>query len=217
MDHVGVIFPRSTKCRKCGPRLQNKHATALHECFISPNTGATDNGSDEPGSKNENIQNQRIKELFWKKTPRTNVWSCLVLALLKSGPAPWGAFRGCAAPNDCLCPPNKSCAPPKQGLCPEEINRLGATGVQIEAWDSQNSAYRFRIYGKSNIFLGYKPDFGEIFNWRPFFFWSYLRICEKSNDLWKHKPGFVEIFELRTLFFFVFTYFVWSTLSNSHK
>ena len=40
--------------------------------------------------------------------------------------ATWGAFRDLALPNDCLCPL-------KWGLCPEEINRLGATGVQIEA------------------------------------------------------------------------------------
>ena len=37
-----------------------------------------------------------------------------------------GAFRGRAPTNDCLCLP-------KRGLCFEEINRLGATGVQIEA------------------------------------------------------------------------------------
>ena len=42
------------------------------------------------------------------------------------GPAPRGAFRGHAPPNDCLCPL-------KRELCPEEINRLGAVGVQIEA------------------------------------------------------------------------------------
>ena len=36
-----------------------------------------------------------------------------------------GAFRGRS-------PPNKNCSP-KRGLSPEEINRLGATGMQIEA------------------------------------------------------------------------------------
>ena len=29
-------------------------------------------------------------------------------------------------------PPQTKIVPPKRGLCPEEINRLGATGVQIE-------------------------------------------------------------------------------------
>ena len=43
------------------------------------------------------------------------------------------AFRGRAPPNDCLCPPKWLLVPPKQGLCPEEINRLGAAGVQIWA------------------------------------------------------------------------------------
>ena len=41
-------------------------------------------------------------------------------------PAPWGAYQGRA-------PQMTACAPPKQGLCPGEINRLEATGVQIEA------------------------------------------------------------------------------------
>ena len=35
-------------------------------------------------------------------------------------------------------------APPKRGLCPEEINRLGATGVQIEA--------------RIGVFCGLTPD-----------------------------------------------------------
>ena len=31
------------------------------------------------------------------------------------------------------CPQMTACAPPKRGLCPQEMNRIGATGVQIEA------------------------------------------------------------------------------------
>ena len=46
----------------------------------------------------------------------------------KAGPAPRGGeFRG-RSPS-----PNENCDPLKRGLCPEEINRLGAIGVQIEA------------------------------------------------------------------------------------
>ena len=30
-------------------------------------------------------------------------------------------------------PPNESCAPPKRGLCPAEMKKIGAVGVQIEA------------------------------------------------------------------------------------
>ena len=44
-----------------------------------------------------------------------------------------GAYRGRAPPNDCLCPPRRKLCPPKRGLCPEEINRLRASGVQIES------------------------------------------------------------------------------------
>ena len=41
------------------------------------------------------------------------------IAQAAAGLAPRGAFRGIA--------------PPERGLCPEEINRLGAAGLQIEA------------------------------------------------------------------------------------
>ena len=43
-----------------------------------------------------------------------------------------GAYRGRAPPTDCLCPPKRKLCPPKRGLRPEEINRLGASGAQIE-------------------------------------------------------------------------------------
>ena len=43
-------------------------------------------------------------------------------------------------------PLNENCAPPKRELCPKELNRLGATGVQFEAWESQNTGYHLRIY-----------------------------------------------------------------------
>ena len=46
-------------------------------------------------------------------------------------PAPRWAYRGRAPPTDCLCPQTKI-VPPKRGLCPKEINRLGASGAQIE-------------------------------------------------------------------------------------
>ena len=58
-----------------------------------------------------------------------------------SGSAPRGTFRGRALPIDCLCPQTKI-GPPKRGLCPEKINRLGATGAQIETKDSQTGVYR---------------------------------------------------------------------------
>ena len=45
--------------------------------------------------------------------------------IYQSNPAPRGAYRGRAPPNDCLCPPKRKLCPPKRGLCPEEINRSG--------------------------------------------------------------------------------------------
>ena len=57
-------------------------------------------------------------------------------------PAPRGGIPG-------LCPP-------KRGLCPEEINRLGASGVQIEA--------------QISVCCGLTPAFVTFLGWRPFFF-----------------------------------------------
>ena len=73
LDHILRNCPQFTKRRNCGLRSQNKHATALHECFIFSNTGAADKGSNEPGSKNEDTQNKRNERVFWKQTLRTNV------------------------------------------------------------------------------------------------------------------------------------------------
>ena len=78
-----------------------------------------------------------------------------------------GALRGRASPNDCLYPQTKF-VPPQWGLCPEEINKLGATEMQIEAWDWQNTAYRFRIRGKSDNFWDKNQNLWKFLNWRPF-------------------------------------------------
>ena len=44
-----------------------------------------------------------------------------------------GAFRG-RAPQITACDlPKRELCPPKRGLCPEEINHRGDTGVQFEA------------------------------------------------------------------------------------
>ena len=77
--------------------------------------------------------------------------------------APGGHTGAVPPPNDCLCPPKRKLSPPKRGLCPEEINRLGATGVQIEV---QIGVYH--RYFRS--FCGLTPDFMTFLGWRPLFF-----------------------------------------------
>ena len=50
------------------------------------------------------------------------------------GPAPREGFPGLCPPQVTACAPQTKVVPqPKRGLCPEETNRLGVTGVQIEA------------------------------------------------------------------------------------
>ena len=74
----------------------------------------------------------------------------------KPDPAPGGAYRGRAPPTGCLCPSKRKLFPPKRGLCPEEINRLGATGAQFKA--------------QISVFCGLTPDFVTFLLWRPFLF-----------------------------------------------
>ena len=103
---------------------------------------------------------------------------------VKPGPAPRGPFRGRAPPNDCLCPPLTKIVAPKQGLRPEEIYRLGAIGMEIEAKDFQIGVYR--PYFRS--FCGLTPDFIKVSGQKPFsfsfffFFGLRLRIREKLQE-----------------------------------
>ena len=77
-----------------------------------------------------------------------------------------------------LVPPQIKIVPPKRGLCPEEINRLGDTGVKIEALDSQTSAYCRRIREQELYFCkfcGLTRDFIKLrvyFGTKIFFFSS---------------------------------------------
>ena len=85
---------------------------------------------------------------------------------IETGPAPRGGIPGPCLPQmtDCAAP-NENCASPKRELCPIEINRLGATGVQIEALGSQNSTYRHRIREQEPFFrnfCGLIPDFMKL-------------------------------------------------------
>ena len=64
--------------------------------------------------------------------------------------------------------------PPNQGLCPEEINRLGASGVQIEAYDSRIGVYR--------PYLWTHTGFYKTFGTKTFFFGLHLRIRGKLQE-----------------------------------
>ena len=127
---------------------------------------------------------------------------------LPPGPAPrrGGAFRGCAPPNDCLCPPKRELCPHKGGLCSEEINRFGAICVQFEAKILVNTIefvgkncffadfaintdclygltpalMKIREYFGRSFFLVSTSEFVEIRT----FFGMKTRICANSRIVW---------------------------------
>ena len=66
-----------------------------------------------------------------------------------------GADRGRAPQLAACASPNENCPPPKRGLCPEEINRLGASGAQIEA--------------QISVFLWTDTGFCDVFGMKTFF------------------------------------------------
>ena len=67
-------------------------------------------------------------------------------------------------------PPQTKIVPPKRGPCPEEINRLGAIGVQIEDLDSQIGVYRPYFCN----FCGLTPDFINFWDEGLLFFFLVL-------------------------------------------
>ena len=67
---------------------------------------------------------------------------------------PWGAFQG-RAPQITACVPQTRIVPPERRLFPKESIKHGATRVQFEAWDSQNTDCYPRICEQELFF----PDF----------------------------------------------------------
>ena len=52
-------------------------------------------------------------------------WRTLPLVSLAQARRHGGAFRGCAHPNDCLCPPNENCASPSEDCAPKKLTGSG--------------------------------------------------------------------------------------------
>ena len=78
-----------------------------------------------------------------------------------------------------LVPPQTKIVPPKRGLCPKEINRLGASGAQIEVQISVFCGWRPFFFWRSPVFgrknrlnLRFLPENPLQFQWRPFFFFN---------------------------------------------
>ena len=80
-----------------------------------------------------------------------------------------GAYRG-RAPKWLLVPPHTKTVPPKRGLCPKEINRIGATGLQIEAQIGDFFGDHLRTAKKNCLNLWFRAENSLQFQWKPFFF-----------------------------------------------
>ena len=119
-----------------------------------------------------------------------------------------GAFRG-RAPQITACTPQTRIVPPKRGLCPEEINKLGATEAQFEAGGSQNTGYHARIREQELAFR-------RFCNKDHLFLWLHPRIHESSRVVWNEDPFFLYLPQISSNFA-LNTNFFWSTLSNSKK
>ena len=86
----------------------------------------------------------------------------LINTIIRDRPGATGGIPGPCPPEMTACaPPNENCAPPERGLCPEEINRLGVTGVQIKAQIGVCHRYFCN-------FCELTPDFMTYLGWRPF-------------------------------------------------
>ena len=114
-----------------------------------------------------------------------------------------GRHSGAVPPQRTACaPPNENCAPPKRGLCPEEINRLGAIGVQFEVkiliitLEFVGKNYFFVDFAiNTNCLCGYTPGFMKIrvyFGRKTFFLVFTSEVVEirtffgmKTMNLWK--------------------------------
>ena len=71
------------------------------------------------------VGNRNMFRKILRKDKICESWLLFLLINVKAGPAPRGHFGAV--------PPQMTACDPKRKLCPEEINRPGATGVQIEA------------------------------------------------------------------------------------
>ena len=134
-------------------------------------------------------------------------------------PEPWPR-------NHCLRPSKRVLWSPKQRLCLKECNRLGATGVQFEAWDPQTSGYQPRIREQELFFrwFCYKdlfsccftPKFAEIravFEKNTFFFfWSSPQASWKFAQCWRWR-----LFLVFTPDFWDEDFFFWSLSQKSWK
>ena len=112
-----------------------------------------------------------------------------------TSPARQRGHSGAVPPQTTACAsPNENCVPPNGELCLKEFIWLGATGVQLETWDSQNTAYHFRIRGNLYIFGEETQNswkFAYFLRWWSFFFGLCLRFygnlrsfCDEDKNSW---------------------------------
>ena len=116
---------------------------------------------------------KKVEEHWYSK----HMWSKRCAMRFTFRPGATRAFQGRASPNYCLCFRKRELCPPKRGLCAGEINRLGATGEQFEAWDSQNTGCHPRIREQELFFCRFCYKYG-------LFLWFHPRFHGNSRIFW---------------------------------
>ena len=141
-----------------------------------------------------NVFRPTLLLLAWYDQYGTGTYKLIDLSQCHSlcRPGATGGPTGAVPPQMTACAPNENCGPHKRGQCPEEINRLGASGVQIEA--------------QIGVFCGLTPDFMTFLD-EDFFFVFFLEITcfsarknrlnfrfrpENPLQIWR-RPFFLEI------------------------
>ena len=113
-------------------------------------------------------------------------------------PGATGGHTGAVPPQMTACTSQTKIVPPKRGLCPEEIYRLGATGVQIEA--------------QIGVFLWTDTGFHDVFRMNNFFFFFFLR----SPAFGRKKPLKFSILAGKSLAILVKTFFFFFFFFGDH-
>ena len=86
----------------------------------------------------------------------------------KTSPAPRGAFRGCALPNDCLCPLRPKLCPPSEDCVPKKLIGSGLPECKSRP-ETRKIVLLASEFVENQTIFGIKTRIMEIFELKTFF------------------------------------------------